>query len=123
MWHNMINKDKVMHRDEFYKLNYNDRRELLQHWRTLYPTSEIKRQMGISNTAFYSLLKRLDLPSNLGAYRDSMPSQLETIKDDIVLIEVPENIFGIEVKGTIKQSDVHKLLEIARNNDLEVKMK
>ncbi len=119
----MINKDKVMHRDEFYKLNYDDRRELLQHWRTLYPTSEIKRQMGISNTAFYSLLKRLDLPSNLGAYRDSMPSQLETIKDDIVLIEVPENIFGIEVKGTIKQSDVHKLLEIARNNDLEVKMK
>ena len=123
MWHNMINKDKVMHRDEFYKLNYNDRRELLQHWRTLYPTSEIKRQMGISNTAFYSLLKRLDLPSNLGAYRDSMPSQLETVKDDVVLIEVPENIFGIEVKGTIKQSDVHKLLEIARNNDLEVKMK
>jgi hypothetical protein len=52
-----------------------------------------------------------------------MPSQLETIKDDIVLIEVPENIFGIEVKGTIKQSDVHKLLEIARSNDLEVKMK
>ena len=123
MWHNMINKDKVMHRDEFYRLNYDDRRELLQHWRTLYPTSEIKRQMGISNTAFYSLLKRLDLPSNLGAYRDSMPSQLETIKDDVVLIEVPENIFGIEVKGTIKQSDVHKLLEIARNNDLEVKMK
>ena len=119
----MINKDKVMHRDEFYKLNYSDRRELLQHWRTLYPTSEIKRQMGISNTAFYSLLKRLDLPSNLGAYRDSMPSQLETVKDDIVLIEVPENIFGVEVKGTIKQSDVHKLLEIARNNDLEVKMK
>ena len=68
-----IDRDKIMNRKQFYKLGRADQRSLMAHWRIAYSTEEIKKELGISTTAFYALLKRLDLPTNLKAYKDSQP--------------------------------------------------
>lgn len=73
---NFIDRDKIMHRDEFYKLPKADRRALMSHWRLTYTTETIKKEMGISATGLYRLLDRLELPTNLKAHRDSQPSIL-----------------------------------------------
>lgn len=73
---NYINRDKIMGKDEFYKLPKADRRALMAHWRLVFGTEQIKKELGISTTAFYALLKRLDLPTNLKEHRDTQPSLL-----------------------------------------------
>ena len=73
---NYIDRDKIMSKDEFYKLPKADRRALMAHWRLVFDTEQIKKELGISTTAFYALLKRLDLPTNLKEYRDTQPSLL-----------------------------------------------
>ena len=71
-----IDRDKIMNRKQFYKLGRADQRALMAHWRIIFTTEQIKKELGISTTAFYALLKRLDLPTNLKAYKDSQPSLL-----------------------------------------------
>lgn len=71
-----IDLDKIMRKEEFYKLPKADRRALMSHWRLAFTTEEIKREMGISTTSFYALLKRLDLPTNLQEWRSNQPSLL-----------------------------------------------
>ena len=73
---NYIDRDKIMSKDEFYKLPKADRRALMAHWRLVFDTEQIKKELGISTTAFYALLKRLDLPTNLKEHRDTQPSLL-----------------------------------------------
>ena len=73
---NYIDRDKIMGKDEFYKLPKADRRALMAHWRLVFDTEQIKKELGISTTAFYALLKRLDLPTNLKEHRDTQPSLL-----------------------------------------------
>ena len=73
---NYIDRDKIMNKDEFYKLPKADRRALMAHWRLVFDTEQIKKELGISTTAFYALLKRLDLPTNLKEHRDTQPSLL-----------------------------------------------
>ena len=117
---NMIDRDKILTRDDFYALGKNDRRELLGHWRMIHTTEQIKKGLGLSTTAFYSLLKRLDLPTNLNEFKDEQPSILKEIKEPK---QEEEPTFNVEVTGSIRHSDIPKLLEIARNNNVEVKMK
>lgn len=84
MTKSFIDRDKIMKKNQYYKLSYNDRRSLMQHWRLIHSTEDIKRGLGLSTTAFYALLKRLDLPTNLQTWRDSQPSLLGegvTVKD------------------------------------------
>lgn len=124
----MINRDKIMPKDQFYKLGYTDRRALMSHWRLIHSTAEIRKAMGLSNTAFYALLKRLDLPTNMNEWKDSQPSLLGESKVESPLKQYVEPVvedvtFGIEITGTVKQSDITKLIELAKNNDLEIKMK
>lgn len=73
---NYIDRDKIMSKEEFYKLPKADRRALMAHWRLVFDTEKVKKELGLSTTAFYALLKRLDLPTNLKEYRDTQPSLL-----------------------------------------------
>lgn len=133
-----IDRDKIMTKDQFYKLSKVDRRALMAHWRQVYTTEEIKRQLNMSTTAFYALLKRLDLPTNLTAYRDNQPSLLgeklsttqQSTQNAVNMVEQSieernETItFGIEITGKIRQEDLDKVIDLARRNEgLEIRMK
>ena len=124
-----IDRDKIMNRKQFYKLGRADQRALMAHWRIVYSTEEIKKELGISTTAFYALLKRLDLPTNLKAYKDSQPSLLS---EDITHSKMNSNpptssskTFEVEV-GVTGRVDVNKLpsvLEFAKEHHLELTLK
>lgn len=118
-----IDKDVIMHKDEFYKLNKHDRRELMQGWRERYATEEIKKQMEISTTSFYALLKRLDLPTNLQEYRDKQPSLLDTSSEPH---KSPSEPLECEVRviGKADLETLSELLKIVQEHDeLEITIK
>lgn len=118
-----IDKDVIMHKDEFYKLNKRDRRELMQGWRERYATEEIKKQMEISTTSFYALLKRLDLPTNLQEYRDKQPSLLDTSSEPH---KSPSEPLECEVRviGKTDLQTLSELLKIVQEHDeLEITIK
>ena len=118
-----IDKDVIMHKDEFYKLNNHDRRELMQGWRERYATEEIKKQMEISTTSFYALLKRLDLPTNLQEYRDKQPSLLDTSSEPH---KSPSEPLECEVRviGKADLETLSELLKIVQEHDeLEITIK
>ena len=118
-----IDKDVIMHKDEFYKLNKHDRRELMQGWRERYATEEIKKQMEISTTSFYALLKRLDLPTNLQEYRDKRPSLLDTSSEPH---KSPSEPLECEVR-VVGRADLETLSELLRivqeHDELEITIK
>ena len=118
-----IDKDVIMHKDEFYKLNKHDRRELMKSWRERYATEEIKKQMEISTTSFYALLKRLDLPTNLQEYRDKQPSLLDTSSEPH---KSPSEPLECEVRviGRADLETLSELLKIVQEHDeLEITIK
>ena len=127
-----IDRDKVMNKNEFYKLPFNDRKALMNHWRLVYDTESIKRELGISTTAFYSLLKRLGLPTDLRKYRDEQPSILG--EDKPKQIE-PKMNFKVdssssnEIKcqigliGHVKINELPSVLEFAKEHNLELTLK
>ena len=118
-----IDRDTVMHKDEFYKLNKHDRRELMQGWRERYATEEIKKQMNLSTTSFYALLKRLDLPTNLQEYRDKQPSLLDTSSEPH---KSPSEPLECEVRviGRADLETLSELLKIVQEHDeLEITIK
>ena len=112
----IIDKDVVMHKDEFYKLNKHDRRELMKRWRSLHTTEHIKKEMDISTTSFYALLKRLDLPTNLQEYRDKQPSLLDTSSEPLEC--------EVRVVGKADLETLSELLKIVQEHDeLEITIK
>ena len=118
-----IDKDVIMHKNEFYKLNKHDRRELMKSWRERYATEEIKKQMEISTTSFYALLKRLDLPTNLQEYRDKQPSLLDTSSEPH---KSPSEPLECEVRviGRADLETLSELLKIVQEHDeLEITIK
>ena len=123
-----IDRDTVMRKEEFYKLSKSDKRALMQHWRLIHTTNHIKHELGLSTTAFYALLKRLDLPTDMQKWKDNQPSILgeDDVIAETVYVDEPkqeEQMFDIEVVGTTKQTDINKLIELARSNSLEIRMK
>ena len=121
-----IDRDKIMNRKQFYKLGRADQRSLMAHWRIAYSTEEIKKELGISTTAFYALLKRLDLPTNLKAYKDSQPSLLGK---DITHTKMnsnspinPSKTFEVEVgvTGRVNVDELPTVLEFAKEHHLEL---
>ena len=118
-----IDKNVIMHKDEFYKLNKHDRRELLQLWRSMYSTETIKKQMEISTTSFYALLKRLDLPTNLQEYRDKQPSLLDTSSEPHKSPSEPLEC-EVRVVGRADLETLSELLKIVQEHDeLEITIK
>lgn len=118
-----IDRDTVMHKDEFYKLNKSDRRSLMAHWRQAYTTEYIKQQMNLSTTSFYALLKRLDLPTNLQEYRDKQPSLLDTSSEPN---KSPSEPLECEVRviGRADLETLSELLKIVQEHDeLEITIK
>lgn len=119
----VIDKNVIMHKNDFYKLNKHDRRELLQLWRSMYSTETIKKQMEISTTSFYALLKRLDLPTNLQEYRDKQPSLLDTSSEPN---KSPSEPLECEVRviGRADLETLSELLKIVQEHDeLEITIK
>ena len=123
-----IDRDKIMNRKQFYKLGRADQRALMSHWRIAYSTEEIKKELGISTTAFYALLKRLDLPTNLKAYKDSQPSLLD---EDITHPKMnsnpptsPSKTFEVEVgvTGRVDVNELPSVLEFAKEHHLELNL-
>ena len=123
-----IDRDKIMNRKQFYKLGRADQRALMAHWRIVYSTEEIKKELGISTTAFYALLKRLDLPTNLKAYKDSQPSLLG---EDITHTKMnsnqptsPSKAFKVDVEviGRVDVNELRSVLEFAKEHHLELNL-
>ena len=124
-----IDRDKIMNRKQFYKLGRADQRALMAHWRIIFTTEQIKKELGISTTAFYALLKRLDLPTNLKAYKDSQPSLLG---EDIMHPKMnsnpptsPSNEIKVEVSviGRVDVNELPSVLEFAKEHHLELTLK
>lgn len=124
-----IDRDKIMNRKQFYKLGRADQRALMAHWRIIFTTEQIKKELGISTTAFYALLKRLDLPTNLKAYKDSQPSLLG---EDITHSKMnsnpptsPSKTFEIEIEviGRVDINELPSVLEFAKEHNLELTLK
>ena len=124
-----IDRDKIMNRKQFYKLGRADQRALMAHWRIIFTTEQIKKELGISTTAFYALLKRLDLPTNLKAYKDSQPSLLG---EDITHPKMnsnqptsPSNEIKVEVSviGRVDINELPSVLEFAKEHNLELTLK
>ena len=124
-----IDRDKIMNRKQFYKLGRADQRALMAHWRIIFTTEQIKKELGISTTAFYALLKRLDLPTNLKAYKDSQPSLLG---EDITHTKMnsnpptsPSNESKVEVSviGRVDINELPSVLEFAKEHHLELTLK
>ena len=124
-----IDRDKVMNKNEFYKLPFNDRKALMNHWRLVYDTETIKRELGISTTAFYSLLKRLGLPTDLRKYRDEQPSILGEDKPKQIESKMNSNQptslsneikVGVNVIGKVEIDELPSVLEFAKEHHLEL---
>lgn len=125
-----IDRDKIMNRKQFYKLGRADQRALMAHWRIIFTTEQIKKELGISTTAFYALLKRLDLPTNLKAYRDASPSLLgernteaSKINSNVDFSHSDEIKCQIGLIGHVKINELTDVLEFAREHNLEVSLK
>ena len=120
-----IDRDKIMNRKQFYKLGRADQRALMAHWRIIFTTEQIKKELGISTTAFYALLKRLDLPTNLKAYKDSQPSLLTHTKMNSNLPTSPSKAFEVEVEviGRVDINELPSVLEFAKEHHLELTLK
>lgn len=124
-----IDRDKIMNKKEFYKLPLNDRKALMNHWRLVYDTERIKRELGISTTAFYSLLKRLGLPTDLRKYRDEQPSILGEDKPKQIDTKMnsnppinPSKTFEVDVEviGRVEIDELPSVLEFAKEHHLEL---
>ena len=126
-----IDRDKVMDRREFYRLPRSDQRSLMATWRLTKSTEQIKKEMNLSTTAFYSLLKRLDLPTNLKAYRDASPSLLGEDKPKQIESKMnsnqptsPSKTFEVEVgvTGRVDVNELPSVLEFAKEHHLELNL-
>ena len=125
-----IDRDKIMNRKQFYKLGRADQRALMAHWRIIFTTEQIKKELGISTTAFYALLKRLDLPTNLKAYRDASPSLLgerdteaSKINSNVDFSHSNEIKCQIGLIGHVKINELPSVLEFAKEHHLELTLK
>ena len=125
-----IDRDKVMDRREFYRLPRSDQRALMATWRLTKSTEQIKKEMNLSTTAFYALLKRLDLPTNLKAYRDASPSLLgerdteaSKINSNVDFSHSDEIKCQIGLIGHVKINELPSVLEFAKEHNLELTLK
>lgn len=109
---NTLDREKILERKDFHKLPRKTQRELMEYWRENFPTSVIRERMGYaSGTAFYNLLKRLKLPTNVARVRvddDYLEDDLPVIQDEnsinninSVIEKNLENESNIEVKVTL----------------------
>ena len=83
---NNIDRNVILERKYFHRLPRKTQRDLMAYWRENFPTSTIREKMGYNSaTAFYNLLKRLKLPTNVQRVRiedDFLEDDLPVIQDE-----------------------------------------
>ena len=114
----VLDANIILTRKEFLALPKEQRRELMQYWRNNYSTKKIRKVMGYQNsTAFYNMLKSLDLPTNL-AKLDSQ-NELDTKKN-------LKNSDGVHVHvvliGDVDVDLLPELYRLAQQNQLQLKI-
>lgn len=114
----VLDANIILTRKEFLALPKEQRRELMQYWRNNYSTKKIRKVMGYQNsTAFYNMLKSLDLPTNL-AKLDSQ-NELDTKKN-------LKNSSGVHVHvvliGDVDVDLLPELYRLAQQNQLQLKI-
>ena len=114
----VLDANVILTRKEFLALPKEQRRELMQYWRSNYSTKKIRKVMGYQNsTAFYNMLKSLDLPTNL-AKLDSQ-NELDTKKN-------LKNSSGVRVHvvliGDVDVDLLPELYRLAQQNQLQLKI-
>jgi hypothetical protein len=114
----VLDANVILTRKEFLALPKEQRRELMQYWRNNYSTKKIRKVMGYQNsTAFYNMLKSLDLPTNL-AKLDSQ-NELDTKKN-------LKNSSGVHVHvvliGDVDVDLLPELYRLAQQNQLQLKI-
>ena len=114
---NNINREKILERKYFHQLPRKTQRELMEYWRENFPTSVIREKMGYnSGTAFYNLLKRLKLPTNVQRVRiEDDFLEDDFLEEDFLIflsVEVSQNLigFGVPNGGIIS---AYRLAEVA----------
>ena len=114
----VLDANIILTRKEFLALPKEQRRELMQYWRNNYSTKKIRKVMGYQNsTAFYNMLKSLDLPTNL-AKLDSQ-NEFDTKKN-------LKNSSGVHVHvvliGDVDVDLLPELYRLAQQNQLQLKI-
>ena len=131
-----VDKDTILERKYFHQLPRKTQRELMEYWRETFPTSVIREKMGYakSGTAFYNLLKRLKLPTNVQRIRiddDFLEDDMPIIQDENPINSVMEknleNESNIEVRvslvGEVNIHDLPELVVKAHENGFELEIK
>lgn len=130
-----VDKNIILERKHFHQLPRKTQRELMEYWRETFPTSVIRERMGYaSGTAFYNLLKRLKLPTNVARVRvddDYLQDDLPIIQDEnptnSVMGKNLENESNIEVRvslvGEVNIHDLPELVVKAHENGFELEIK
>lgn len=114
----VLDANIILTRKEFLALPKEQRRELMQYWRNNYSTKKIRKVMGYQNsTAFYNMLKSLDLPTNL-AKLDSQ-NELDTKKNLKNSSDVHVHVVLI---GDVDVDLLPELYRLAQHNQLQLKI-
>lgn len=106
----------ILNKQQFLALPKNQRRELMEFWRNNYSTKKIRKIMGYHNsTAFYNMLRSLDLPTNLSRLDNG--NSVDTKKNF-------KNSFTVHVvlTGDVDVNLLPELVTIAQRNELELKI-
>lgn len=131
---NSLNKDNILERKEFHRLPRKIQRELMEYWRETYPTNMIKERMGYASaTAFYNLLKRLKLPTNVARIRieDDYETEETETRPDTDISSIIEKIYKndatdikikVSLEGEINLKDLPDLVLQTHEKGFELKI-
>ena len=90
--------DKLLTRQEFYALDRDMQKQMMEHWRNTKTTTEIRKALELSAGGFYYLLKRLDLPTNIngkfgrGNEENNKATEVQEVASNEVEVMKPEVI-------------------------------
>ena len=102
----VLDPNIILTKNEFLALPKEQRRELMEYWRTNYSTKKIRKIMGYHNsTAFYNMLKSLGLPHT--------KKNLKNGTDILV---------HVELVGDVDVDLLPELYRLAQQNQLELKI-
>ena len=106
-----FNPNYILERSEFFSLPRNIQRELMLYWRDNYSAKKIRKHMGYENgTAFYNLLKRLEVPTNLN-------NRSNTSADT----EYSSKIFEIAIPASNEQQETEEenITEVSQEEEVQ----
>lgn len=114
----VLDPNIILTKNEFLALPKEQRRELMEYWRTNYSTKKIRKIMGYHNsTAFYNMLKSLGLPTNLAKLDNgNTPHTKKNLKNGTDIFVY------VELVGVVDVNLLPQLYTLAQQNQLELKI-